>query len=120
EVGQVPAHHLQALGVVGHLEIRYPACAVVDLGAAHLLLGDVLAGGGLDQVPASESHGGGALYHGDEVGQGGDVGGARRAVPEHGRDHGDDSAHRDLLPEEGPRTGEGRARRLVDTGARGV
>ena len=86
----------------------------VDLRAAELLLGHVLAGHRLGQVRAGERHRAAALDHRHEVGQAGDVGGARRARAHQRGDLRDHAAHHDLLAEQVARAREQRAGRLLD------
>ena len=83
-------------------------------GAAHLLLGHVLARRRLHEVTAAERHRRRPLHHGHEVGESRDVRRACRAVPEHGRHLGHDPAQRHLLAEQGARSRERRSRRLLD------
>ena len=92
----------------------------VHRGAAHLLLGHVLADRGLHEMAAAERHRRRALHHRHEVGEPGDVRGAGRAVPEHRRDHRHDAAHRDLLAEQRARAREARTARRLDARAGGI
>jgi len=89
----------------------------VHLRAAHVVVRDLLARGGLDEPRAAERHRGRALDHGHEVGKARDVGSARGARPQHRGDLGDDPGHHDLVVEEIARAREGGARRLLDAGA---
>ena len=82
------------------LEVGDAADLGVHLGAAHLLLGDVLPGRRLHQVATAERHRRRALDHRDEVGERGDVRRARRAVAEHRRDLRHDARQRHLLAEQ--------------------
>ena len=120
EEREVVAHDAQALLVVGDFEIGDTRDLGVHRGATHLLLGHVLAHRGLDEMPAAERHRRRALHHRHEVGEPGDIRGARRAVTEHRRDHRDDTAHRHLLAEERARAREARAARRLDARAGGI
>ena len=120
EVREVVPHDPEALVVVGDLEVGDAADLRVHRGAAHLLLGDVLADRGLHQVAAAERHRRRALHHRHEVGERGDVRGAGRAVTDHRGDHRHDAAHRDLLAEQVAGAGERRAARRLDARAGGV
>ena len=88
--------------------------------AAQLLLGHVLAGDRVRQVRAGQRHRAAALDHRHEVGQAGDVGGARGAGPHQRGDLRDDPAHRHLLAEQVARAREQRAGRLLDPRSGGV
>ena len=114
EIGQESAHGRDALAVVGHLVVPHSRLVAVDLGAAHVVVRDVLAGGGLDQAGAAQRHRAGALDHGHEVGQARDVGGARGAGTEHRRHLRNHARHLDLVVEEEPGAGEGGAGGLLD------
>ena len=84
---------LDALLVVGHLEVADARLAAVHARAAQLLLGDVLADGRLHEVRPGERHRAAALDHRHEVGQARDVGGAGRAGAQQRRDQRDHAAH---------------------------
>ena len=55
----------------------------MHLAAAELVLGDVLPHHALHQVRPADGHAGGALHHRHEVGEPGNVGGARRSRTQH-------------------------------------
>ena len=97
-----------------------PRLAAVHARAAELLLRDVLADRRAHEVRPGERHRAAALDHRHEVGEPGDVGGARRARAHQRRDLRDDAARDDLLAEEVPGAGEQRADRLLDARAGGV
>ena len=120
EERQVVLDRLDALLVGLDLEVADAGDLGVDLRAAELLLGHVLAGDRLGQVRPGQRHRAAALDHRHEVGQARDVGGARRARPHQRGDLRDDPAHRDLLAEQVARAGEQRAGRLLDPRAGGV
>ena len=103
-----------ALLVVGHLEVADARLAAVHARAAELLLRDVLADRRAHEVRPGERHRAAALDHRDEVGQAGDVRGARRARAHQRRDLRDHAAHHDLLAEQVAGAGEQRADRLLD------
>ena len=119
-VRQVLLDARDALLVVGHLEVADARLAAVHARAAELLLRDVLAHRRAHEVRAGERHRAAALDHRHEVGQPGDVGGARRARAHERRHLRDDAAHDDLLAEEVAAAGEERADGLLDPRAGAV
>ena len=88
--------------------------------AAHLLLRDVLAGHGLHEVRPAQRHRAEALHHRHEVGEPGDVRGARRAGPSIAATCGTTPHIDDLLAEQVAGAREQRARRRLDPRARRV
>src|SRR4051794_9865694 len=119
-VRQVLADARDALLVVGHLEVADAGLAAVHARAAELLLRDVLADRGADEVRAGERHRAPPAHHRHEVREAGDVRGARRARPHERGDLRDDAARDNLLAEEVTGAGEQRADRLLDPRARAV
>src|SRR6185312_16603179 len=101
EVAEVLLDALNALLVVGDLEVPHAGLSAVHAGASELLLGDVLADSGTHEMWPGQRHRAPPLDHRDEVGQAGDVRGARRTWP-HQRGHlWHHAAHHDLLAEQG-------------------
>jgi hypothetical protein len=88
EVGQIPADRLDAVPVVGGLEVADARAPAVHAGAAELLGAHLLADRRAHEVRARERHRAAPGDHRDEVGETGDVGGARGARPHHRRDLG--------------------------------
>src|SRR6058998_1333195 len=91
QIGQEAAHRGDAFLVALDLVVADAGLVAVDLRAAHVMVADLLAGRGLDEARAAQRHRGRVLDHGHEIGEAGDVGGARGAGPEHGRDLRDDA-----------------------------
>ena len=89
EERQVRLDRLDALAIVGDLEVADARLAAVDLGAAEVLHADVLAGDRLHEMRAGERHRALSDDHRHEVGEPRDVGGARGAGSEHARDERD-------------------------------
>ena len=107
-----------ALLVGADLEVADAGDPGVDARAAQLLLGDVLAGHRLREVRAGQRHRAAALHHRHEVGQPGDVRGARRAGAHQRRHLRDHAAHRSTSSRNRwPGAGEQRARGLLDARA---
>ena len=92
EVAQVLLDPLDALLVVGDLEVADPRLAAVHARAAELLLGDVLADRRPHQVRSGQRHRPAPLDHRHEVGQPRDVRRAGRARPHQRRDLRDHAA----------------------------
>ena len=97
---------LDALGVVGDLQIRHPRLARVHATAAELLRCDVLTDGGAHQVRSCQRHRAAPLDHQHEVGEPRDVGGTGRARSHHGGDLRHDPAHHDLVAKQLAGAGE--------------
>src|SRR5215212_6046239 len=113
EERQVLLDARDALLIVGHLEVADARLAAVHARAAELLLRDVLADRGTHEVRAGQRHRAAALDHRDEVGESGDVGGARRARAHQRGDLRDHAAHHHLFFEQVARAGEQRADGLL-------
>ena len=67
-----------------HGQIGYAVAVGLGLRAAKVFLGDISTQAGLDQRRAGHAHGGLALDHAHEVGQGGIVGGPGKTPAQHG------------------------------------
>ncbi len=88
--------------ILGHV-VGHPAEARVDVRAAQLLGGHVLAGGRLDQRRAAQEDGAGAFDDDGLVAHGGNIGAARRAAAHHRGDLRDlFGGHARLVVEDAP------------------
>ena len=115
-VGEQFLDHFDALllGVDG--ELRHARLGRVHHGAAQLLLCDVFAGDGLDDLRAGEEHVRGLLLHDDEVGQRGRVDRTAGAGAEDGRNLRNDARRHHVALEDVGVTGQG-VDALLDTRA---
>jgi len=102
------------LGVDG--ELRHARLGRVHHGAAQLLLRDVFAGDGLDDLRAGEEHVRGLLLHDDEVGQRRRIDRTARAGAEDGRNLGNDARCHHVALEDVGIAGQ-RVDSLLDSGA---
>ncbi|CAM5708975.1 hypothetical protein SGLAM104S_03405 [Streptomyces glaucescens] len=100
----------QAFGLVVVGEAGDAGEGGVHVGAAEAVVGDLLAGDGLDDVRARDEHLGGAAHHEHEVGQRGGVGGAARARAEDDADLRDDAGGAGVAAEDAGLLQAGRVR----------
>ena len=91
----------------------------LGVGAAQLLLGHLLAGGGFDDPGAGDEHLALVIHHDDEVSEGGTVDRAAGAGPHDHGDLGDQAGGQGVAAEDLAVAGEG-VHRLLDAGAAGV